>query len=52
MKIILMPNPYRDKQFKYTLRAREILEESGVTVRLCLPFDVDRDFDAPGGNPV
>ena len=49
MKIILMPNPYRDKQFKYTLRAREILEESGVTVRLCLPFDVDRDFDAPEG---
>ena len=49
MKIILMPNPYRDKQFKYATRAREILEESGATVRLCLPFDVDRDFDAPAG---
>ena len=49
MKIILMPNLYRDKQFKYATRAREILEESGATVRLCLPFDVDRDFDAPAG---
>lgn len=47
MKIVMTPNPYRDKQFKTALQARRILEECGVEVSMCLPFDVDREFDLP-----
>ncbi len=47
MKIILAPNPYRDKQFQTALQAKAILEESGCRICMCLPFDVDRDFELP-----
>ena len=47
MKIILAPNPYRDKQFQTALQAKKILEECGCVTRMCLPFDVDRDFELP-----
>ena len=49
MKIILAPNPYRDKQFQTALQAKKILEESGCQTCMCLPFDVDRDFELPRG---
>ena len=47
MNVVIAPNPYRDKQFRYSLRAREILMENGVNVSLCLPFNVDRTYDLP-----
>ena len=47
MKIVLTPNPYRDKQFKYAEQAKQILLESGVEVAMCLPFDVDRGYELP-----
>lgn len=47
MKIVVTPNPYRDKQFQYAKEAKRILEECGAAVRLCLPFDVDKDFTLP-----
>ena len=46
-KIILSPNPYRDKNFHTVRTAMQILKDSGVEVRLCLPFDVDRSYDLP-----
>ena len=46
-KVILTPNPYRDKDFDTVRQARNILKECGVEVRLCLPFEVDRSFDLP-----
>ncbi len=46
-KVIITPNPYRDKNF-YTLRqAMQILTASGITVKVCLPFEVDKSFDLP-----
>ncbi len=46
-KVILTPNPYRDKNF-YTVRsAYQILKESGLEVKLCLPFDVDKTCELP-----
>ncbi len=46
-KVIITPNPYRDKNF-YTLRqAIQILTASGITVKVCLPFEVDKSFDLP-----
>ena len=47
MKIVMTPNPYRDKQFKTALQAQKILEECGAEVAMCLPFDVDREFELP-----
>lgn len=41
MKIVVSPNPYRDKQFKNARQACSILREAGAEVALCLPFDVD-----------
>ena len=46
-KVILTPNPYRDKNFQTVRRAMQILTESGMEVRLCLPFEVDRACDLP-----
>ena len=46
-KIILTPNPYRDKNFSTVRDAMKILSDSGLDVRLCLPFEVDRSFDLP-----
>lgn len=47
MKIVMTPNPYRDKQFKYAQEAKRILEQAGCTVRVCLPFDVDKNYALP-----
>ena len=41
-KVILTPNPYRDRNFRYTLTAERILRESGLQTRICLPFGVDQ----------
>ena len=45
--IILTPNPYRDKNFQTVRDAMEILKNSGLNPRLCLPFDVDRSYELP-----
>ena len=46
-RIILTPNPYRDKNFNTVRQAMQILLDAGLEVRLCLPFEVDRTFDLP-----
>lgn len=46
-KIILTPNPYRDKNFQTVRQALKVLVDSGLDVRLCLPFEVDKGFDLP-----
>lgn len=46
-KVILTPNPYRDKSFQTVRNAMQILQDSGVEVKLCLPFEVDRGYDLP-----
>lgn len=47
MKVVMTPNPYRDKQFRIAEQAREILQGVGVDVAMCLPFDVDRSYEMP-----
>ena len=47
MKIVMTPNPYRDKNFKYAAQAEQILRDSGVETKLCLPFGVDKSFSLP-----
>ena len=46
-KIILTPNPYRDKDFQTVREAVRILKEAGAEVRVCLPFEVDRSYELP-----
>lgn len=48
MKIVLTPNPYRDRNFKHVEQAVSVLQEAGIETRICLPFDVDRSFELPG----
>ncbi len=46
-RVILTPNPYRDKYFQTVREAMAILQDAGVEVRLCLPFEVDKNYDLP-----
>ena len=46
-KIILTPNPYRDKSFKFVLTAQNYLAASGAEIKICLPFDVDKGLICP-----
>lgn len=46
-RVILTPNPYRDKNFQTVRDAQHILQNSGVEVKICLPFDVEKTFDLP-----
>lgn len=46
-KIILTPNPYRDKNFHTVRAAQQVLREAGLEVKLCLPFEVDRSCELP-----
>ena len=46
-KVILTPNPYRDRNFQTVRNAAEVLRDSGIDVKLCLPFEVDRTYELP-----
>lgn len=46
-RIVVTPNPYRDKNFQTARTAMEILREAGADVRLCLPFEVDKEYELP-----
>ena len=45
--IILTPNPYRDKNFQTVRQAMKVLKDAGMEPRLCLPFEVDRNYELP-----
>lgn len=47
MKIILSPNPYRDRGLKTAQAADRILKEAGVETCFCLPFEPDPHFELP-----
>ncbi len=51
-KIVMTPNPYRDRNFKYANLAAKILLECGIETRTCLAFDVDKSFDLPEDVPL
>lgn len=46
-KVVMTPNPYRDRNFKYANMAETILKEAGIETRICLAFDVDKSFELP-----
>lgn len=46
-RVVVTPNPYRDKNFNTVRAAVHVLKEAGMEVRLCLPFDVDKSYELP-----
>lgn len=46
-RVILSPNPYRDKNFQTLREAMSVLQHAGIETRVCLPFEVDRSYDLP-----
>ncbi|MCI8915820.1 MAG: NAD(+)/NADH kinase [Oscillospiraceae bacterium] len=51
MKIVLCPNPYRDRGLRAAQSAQRILENAGAATAICLPFDVEPPsrLDLPAG---
>lgn len=43
MKVVLSPNPYRDKGLKAAQSAQKILRQLGIETVMCFPFSVDGD---------
>lgn len=41
MKVILSPNPYRDRGLKVAQQAQKILERAGIQTVICLPFELE-----------
>ena len=46
-RIVLSPNPYRDRSFRHVFEAERVLKEAGIETSISLSFDVDRGFDLP-----
>lgn len=46
-RVILSPNPYRDKNFATLREAMTVLKGAGIDTRVCLPFEVDRNYELP-----
>lgn len=43
MKVVLSPNPYRDKGLRAAQAARKILSAQGVETLVCLPFELEEN---------
>ena len=41
-RVVLSPNPYRDKDFKTLRDAMAVLKDAGIETRVCLPFVCSR----------
>ena len=49
MRIVLSPNPYRDKGLTAAQAAEKVLREAGVETCMCLPFDLEQSsVEVPG----
>ena len=42
MKVVLSPNPYRDKGLRSALAAERILKGAGISTAMCLPFALEK----------
>ncbi len=54
MKVILSPNPYRDRGLRAAQTARRLLADCGVESVICLPFELDENsrVELPAGVPL
>ncbi|MBP3520299.1 MAG: NAD(+)/NADH kinase, partial [Oscillospiraceae bacterium] len=42
MKIVLSPNPFRDKGLKIAQEAERILRQAGAETAMCYPFELEQ----------
>lgn len=42
MKVVLSPNPYRDRGLRSALAADRILKTAGISTAICLPFELEK----------
>ncbi len=42
MKVVLSPNPYRDRGLRSALAADRILKAAGISTAMCLPFELEK----------
>lgn len=47
MRVVITPNPYRDKNLRCAVAAEEILRKAGIETKICLAFEVDKEFALP-----
>jgi len=54
MKIVLSPNPYRDRGLRAAQAAQRVLENAGASTAICLPFEVEQGgrLDLPSSVPL
>ncbi len=45
--VVLCPNPYKDKDFNYTIKAKNILEKAGHEVLVSPVLEYENGFDCP-----
>lgn len=43
MKIVLSPNPYRDKGLRAVQNAQRVLRQAGAETVMCFPFELERE---------
>lgn len=43
MKIVLSPNPYRDKGLRAAQNAEKVLRQAGAETVMCFPFELERE---------
>jgi len=46
-RVVLCPNPYRDKGFRVLRNARDILQKQGIETIFALPFESDQNPEMP-----
>ncbi len=46
-KIVMTPNPYRDRNFSQVLKAQSILERAGIETKISLAFEVEKGYHLP-----
>ena len=46
-KVVMTPNPYRDRSFACVLEAQRILTQAGIDAKICLAFEIDKTFELP-----
>lgn len=46
-KVVLTPNPYRDRNFQTVREAVRVLSGAGIETKVCLPFEIDKTCELP-----
>ncbi len=51
-RVVITPNPYRDRGFRYVREAISVLQGAGIETSVCLAFNVDKNCQMPRDIPL